>query len=75
MTSLPDDLLKRAVECDRLIDLEADPTIQAMLKLIAEMWVALANESTSMSAEELARQIAAIEKIQSQFQPPKTTAR
>jgi len=35
------------------------------------MWVALANDSASMSAEELAREVAAIEEIQSHFESPK----
>jgi hypothetical protein len=74
VTSQQDDLMRRAVECDRLMNLEADPTIQGVLRLIGEMWVASANESASMCAEGLARQIAAIDKIQSQFRPPKTTA-
>jgi hypothetical protein len=73
VTWLTDDLLKKAVECDRLIDLEADPTIKAVLRLIGELWVSLANVSASMSAEELAREVAAVEKIQSAFSSAKQT--
>jgi hypothetical protein len=69
MISLADacDLLKRAVECDELMQLEADPTRQTVLRLKRDMWLELANK-TSMSAQELCREVAAIEQFQFHFE-------
>jgi hypothetical protein len=61
------DLLKRAVEYDGLMKLEADPTRQIVFRLMRDMWLELANE-TSMSAQELAHEVAAIEQIQCDFE-------
>jgi len=66
------DLLKRAVEYDRLMKFEADATKQIVFRLMRDMWLELANE-TSMSAQELAREGAAIEQIQLHLKSTKTT--
>jgi hypothetical protein len=58
-------LFDRAAQCARLMNLSADPVNKQTLKQLRDMWIALANESTSMSAQELAKQITSIEAIQS----------
>jgi len=64
------DLLKRAVEYDRLMKCEADATKQIVFRVMRDMWLELANE-TSMSAQ--AREGAAIEQIQLHLKSAKTT--
>jgi hypothetical protein len=63
MTSQADacDLLKRAVEFDGLMKLEANPARQIVFRLMRDMWLELANE-TSMSAQKLPREVTAIER-------------
>jgi len=58
-------LFDRAAQCARLMNLSADPVNKQTLKQLRDMWIALANESRSMSAQELAKQITSIEAIQS----------
>ena len=58
-------LFDRAAHCTRLMNLSSDPVNKETLKQLRDMWIALANESTSMSAQELAKQITSIEAIQS----------
>ena len=58
-------LFDRAAQCARLMNLSADPVNKQTLKQLRDMWIALANESTSMPAQELAKQITSIEAIQS----------
>jgi hypothetical protein len=62
------DLSNKAGECERLMNLEADEVKKLALRLLREIWIALANESATMDAKELARQIAYIEKIQATVQ-------
>ena len=66
------DLLKRAVEYDRLMKCEADATKQIVFRVMRDMWLELANE-TSMSAQEPAGVGAAIEQIQLHLKSAKTT--
>jgi hypothetical protein len=65
------DLLKRGVEYDRLMKREADANRQIVFRIMRDMWLELANE-TSMSAQELAREGAAIEQIQLRLKSAKT---
>jgi hypothetical protein len=58
-------LFDRVAQCARLMNLSADPVNKQTLKQLRDMWIALANESRSMSAQELAKQITSIEAIQS----------
>jgi hypothetical protein len=58
-------LFDRAAQCARLMNLSADPVNKQTLKQLRDMWIALANESTNMSAQELAKEIISIEAIQS----------
>ena len=58
-------LFDRAAHCARLMNLSSDPVNKQTLKQLRDMWIALANESTNMSAQELAKQITSIEAIQS----------
>ena len=55
-------LLKRAVEYDRLMKLEADPTWQTVYRVMRDLWLEMANEET-MSAQEPAREVVAIEQM------------
>jgi hypothetical protein len=61
------ELFDRAAECNRLIELETDDVKKTALGLLRQMWIALANESSSMTERELAKEIAAIEELQSAF--------
>ena len=58
------DLLKRAAECERLMDGEPDDVRKIAFRLIRDIWIALANECASMKVEELAQEVAAISQIQ-----------
>jgi hypothetical protein len=62
-----EDLLKRAAECERLMDGEADNVPKIVFGLISDIWGALAHESASMSPEELAQEVAVIAQIQFGF--------
>jgi hypothetical protein len=62
------DLSNKAGECERLMNLEADEVKKLALRLLREIWIALANESATMDPKEVARQIAYIEKIQATVQ-------
>ena len=60
-------LFDRAAQCNRLIELETDVVRKTELGLLRQMWIALANESPSMTEQELAREIVVIEQLQSAF--------
>ena len=62
-----DDLLRRAVEYDRLMKLEADPSWQIVYRVMRDLWLELANEAT-MSAQEPAREVVAIEQMRGQVE-------
>ena len=68
MVQLRTELLDRAAECERLMDGEADNARKRVLSLIREMWIALADESGTMNPEELGQTVAAIARIQLDFQ-------
>jgi hypothetical protein len=72
MISQADEQLKRAVEYDRLMKAEADPTWAIVFRAMRDLWLEMANE-TSMSASEAAREVAAIEPIQLSLKSAKTT--
>jgi hypothetical protein len=61
------DLLNKAAECERLMNLETNEDKKLAFKLLREMWIAVANESATLEPEELARQIASVEKIQARL--------
>jgi hypothetical protein len=50
-------LFDRAAECELLMDAAYDPEFR-------DMWIMLANESATMSADYMNRQIADIERLQ-----------
>ena len=58
-------LFDRAADCERLMSSSCDLVKRESLKQLRDMWIALANESASMSAQELAKEIISIEAIQS----------
>jgi hypothetical protein len=51
------------------MDAASDPMIRETFKQLRDMWIALANESTTMSADHLTEKIAEIEKLQSDLRP------
>jgi hypothetical protein len=59
------ELFDRAAECERLMSRVSDPVKKATLEQLRNLWIALANESPSFTRQVLAREIAAIERIQS----------
>jgi hypothetical protein len=58
------EIFDRAAECDRLMNRETDEVKRTALRLVKEMWIALANESVGMPSAVLTREIAAIDEIQ-----------
>jgi hypothetical protein len=71
MISRADEQLKRAVEYDRLMKVEVDPTWEIVFRVMRDLWLELANE-TSMNAQRPAREGAAIEPIQLPFKSATT---
>lgn len=63
------ELFKKAAECELSMERERDEIRSAAYRLLRDMWIASANESVSMSAGELAHEIAGIDQIQSGFLP------
>jgi hypothetical protein len=61
------DLLKAAAECDQLMQQETDCVTTTAFRLLRDMWTLLAKESSSMSPQQLAREVATIKKIQSRL--------
>ena len=66
-------LLGRAAECQHLTSKEGGEVKRMALSLLRDMWVALARESERMEPDALAREIAAIERIQSDLNPAART--
>ena len=65
-------LFDRAAHCARLMNLSSDPVNKETFRRLRDMWIVLANESTSMSAQELAKEIISIEAIQSGLESKST---
>jgi len=57
-------LFDRAAECELLMDAAYDPDRKETFRLFRDMWIMLANESATMSADYMKRQIADIERLQ-----------
>ena len=58
-------LFDKAESCERAFSATGDPEAKAALKILRDMWIALANESSGLSEDSLAREVAAIEELQS----------
>jgi hypothetical protein len=58
------DLFDRAAKCERLMDVALDPDQKEALKLFRDMWIALANQSGTMTADDMTKKIADLEKLQ-----------
>ena len=52
-----DDLLKRAEDCERALHAAHDPREKNSFKILRDMWIALAKESSSLSSMDLAKQV------------------
>lgn len=61
------EIFEKAAECELLMERERDQVRNTACRLLRDMWIALANESTSMSSEELALEVASLDQIQSGF--------
>ncbi len=59
------DLFDRAKDCERALNAAGDPEKKIAFRILRDMWIALANESSGLSEVDLARQVAAIEELQS----------
>jgi hypothetical protein len=58
------ELFDKAADCERGMNTVSDPWQKVTFRLLRDMWIALANESVSMTKPQLANEIAAIEEIQ-----------
>jgi hypothetical protein len=65
--SSPEYLLKRAAECERLVSQEQDKIRGAAFALLHDMWVTLGEVGPTLPADELERQVAALDQIQARF--------
>ena len=55
---------KKAAECARAIELSLDPHRKAELTVLQHMWIALANERSLLTSEEIAQEIETIGRLQ-----------
>jgi hypothetical protein len=62
---LQSELFDRAADCERLRNLTSDHYKKLTLRLMRDLWIALANESVGMSERVLLNEIAGLDKIQS----------
>ena len=62
------ELFDRAAECWRRV-LAVSDSRKLSLKHLCEMWIALANESPTMSKLDLDREVASIEAMQARIDP------
>ena len=58
------DLFDRAAECQQALELATNPEQKIALKLLRDMWTALANEYPALRPDQVAKEIAAIEELQ-----------
>ena len=64
------DLFDRAADCQRRFDHESSLEEKGTFKVLRDLWTALANESVVLSPDHLAKEIAAIEDLQSKVLGP-----
>ena len=64
---LQSELFDRAANCERLTNLTSDHNKRLTLRLVRDLWIALANESPGMSERALSRAIAALDEMLSGF--------
>lgn len=67
------ELLDRAAECQRLMDLSSDPKKKQTFRQLRDMWIELARESTSMPAQVLAERTSLVERLQAALNLKYTT--
>lgn len=67
------DLFNKAADCQRALELATSPEQQIALRLLRDMWTCLANESLNLPPDQLAKEIAAIEELQSNVGAPAET--
>jgi hypothetical protein len=58
------ELFDRAAECERLMDAASDSDKKQIYRQLHDMWMALANETAIMTADEMTEKIAEIERLQ-----------
>ena len=66
---LQSDLFDRAADCERLRNLTSDHYKKLTLRLMRDLWIALANESPGMPERVLLNEIAELDKIQASLDP------
>jgi hypothetical protein len=66
---LQSELFDRAADCERLRILTSDRYKKLTLRLMRDLWIALANESVGMSERVLLNEIAELDKIQADLDP------
>jgi len=54
---------EKAADCERALDAAADPDRHAMLERVRDLWIALGNEQSLMTDEELAEGVQAINRM------------
>jgi hypothetical protein len=54
---------EKAAECARAVEISLDPHHKAELTVLQHMWMALGNERSFLTAEELAQQIETIGRL------------
>lgn len=64
---MPEYISKRVAECEALMRTETDQVRKSALRLLRDMWLALANVADSMSEEELDREVAAVDSVHVSF--------
>jgi hypothetical protein len=56
------EFIDHAPDCERLMNLASDPIMKETSS--SDMWIALANESSTMPADDITKKIADLEKLQ-----------
>jgi hypothetical protein len=62
--AMQSDLLRRAEECERLMDLAINPKKKESFGLLRDMWMMLAREYPNLPGDVIAEDIAAMDVIQ-----------
>ena len=64
---IPIDPWERAAECEHSRSAAVDPHRRAIMEKLRDLWIALANEKTLMTEADIADEIEAISRIQSEL--------
>ena len=67
--TIQSELFDRAADCERLRNLTCDHYNKLTLRLMRDLWIALANESVAMPEHVVLNELAELDKIQSGLDP------